>query len=108
MSQSDPPPYSTQDVSQHVNVTVLIEKDGNPTVNLGNFFRPLRFDAIVERLIQLGLIKDTLSHRSHFQFLAASHHIVVVDGPSSQLPMDRGKSTCSRYCISMIMEIMSL
>ena len=54
MSQYDTPPYSIQDVSQHVNVTVLIEKDGNPTVNLGNFPRSLRFDAIVERLIQLG------------------------------------------------------
>jgi hypothetical protein len=54
MSQSDPPPYSIQDVSQLVNVTILIEKDGSPTVNLGNFPRPLRFDAIVERLIQLG------------------------------------------------------
>jgi hypothetical protein len=54
MSWSDPPPYSIQDISQLVKVTVLIEKDGNPTVNLGKFPRPLRFDAIVERLIQLG------------------------------------------------------
>ena len=54
MSRSDPPPYSIQDVSQLVNVTVLIEKDGNPTVNLGNLSRPLRFNAITERLIQLG------------------------------------------------------
>ena len=54
MSQSDPPPYSIQDFSQPINVTVLIEKDGNPTVNLGNLPRPLRFDAIVEQLIQLG------------------------------------------------------
>ena len=54
MSRSDPPPYSIQDFSQPINVTVLIEKDGDPTVNLGNFSRPLRFDAIVERLIQLG------------------------------------------------------
>jgi hypothetical protein len=58
MSQSDPPPYSILDVSQLVNVTVLIEKDGNPTVNLGNFSRPLRFDAIVERLIQLGKYRN--------------------------------------------------
>jgi hypothetical protein len=54
MSQSVPPPYSTQDFSQLINVTVLIEKDGNPTVSLGNLSRPLRFDAIAERLIQLG------------------------------------------------------
>ena len=51
MSQSA---YSIQELSQPINVTVLIEKDGNPTVNLGKFSRPLRFDAIVERLIQLG------------------------------------------------------
>jgi hypothetical protein len=54
MSQSDPP---IQDFSQLINVTVLIEKDGNPsnpTVNLRNLYRPLRFDAIVEQLIQLG------------------------------------------------------
>jgi hypothetical protein len=58
MFQSDPPPYSIQDVPQLINVTVLIEKDGNPTVNLGNFPRLLRFDALVERLIQLGKCRN--------------------------------------------------
>jgi hypothetical protein len=56
MSQSDPPAYSIQDFSQPtgINVTVLLEKDDNPTVNIGNLSRPLRFDAVAERLIQLG------------------------------------------------------
>ena len=54
MSQSGTPPYLIQDLLQPISVTVLIEKDDNPTVHLGNFSRPLRFEAIVERLIQLG------------------------------------------------------
>jgi hypothetical protein len=53
---SDPPTYSIQDFSQPtgVNVTVLLEKDDNPTVNIGNLSHPLRFDAVAERLTQLG------------------------------------------------------
>ena len=112
MSQSDPPPHSIQDVSQLVDVTVLIEKDGNPTVNLGNFSIPLRFDAIVERLIQLGKcrnkdrwyalnrkgpIKDTLSPPLLFRVLGGDR----IQSPlrmalQANFLMDRGKSTCSR------------
>jgi hypothetical protein len=57
MSQSAPPPYSIQDISQLINVSVLIDKDGfgNTTVNLGNLSRPLRFESIVGRLVQLGM-----------------------------------------------------
>ena len=113
MSQSHPPPYSIQDVSQLVNVTVLIEKDGNPTVNLGNFSIPLRFDAIVERLIQLGKcrnndrwyafvnrkgpIKDTPSPLLLFRALGGHR----IQSPlrmalRANFLMDCGKLTCSR------------
>lgn len=45
------PPYSIQDSSQLINVTVLFD---NATVNLGGFSRPLQFEDIVKRLSQLG------------------------------------------------------
>ena len=112
MSQSHPPPYSILGVSQLVNVTVFIEKDGNPTVNLGNFSLPLRFDAIVERLIQLGKcrnndrwyafvnrkgpIKDTPSPPLLFRTLGGHR----IQSPlrmalRANFLMDRGKLTCS-------------
>ena len=51
MSEPYLPPYSIQDFSQLINVTVLID---NATVNLGDLSRPLRFEDIVKRLIPLG------------------------------------------------------
>ena len=51
MFESDLPPYSIQDFSQFIDVTVLIN---NATINLGKLPRPLRFEDIVKELIQLG------------------------------------------------------
>ena len=45
------PPYSIQDFSQFIDVTVLVN---NATVNLGKLSRPLRFEDIVKNLVQLG------------------------------------------------------
>ena len=51
MFESDLPPYSIQDFSLFIDVTVLID---NATINLGVLTRPLRFEDIVKKLIQLG------------------------------------------------------
>jgi hypothetical protein len=51
MFESDLPPYSIQDLSLFIDVTVLID---NATINLGVLTRPLRFEDIVKKLIQLG------------------------------------------------------
>ena len=51
MFESDLPPYSIQDFSLFIDVTVLID---NATIYLGVLTRPLRFEDIVKKLIQLG------------------------------------------------------
>jgi hypothetical protein len=96
----DLPPYSIQDTSQFINVTVLFENNGN-VVDLGNLSRPLRFQDIADRLIQLGkcttdLVCTRELKRPDPGFTEpnalvsdsglTSYPIVVADGPTSHLP----------------------